>query len=149
MLDRNSAIEKFENSSLQILVGTDVIGRGIDFNNVNLIINYDVPSNLDCYIHRIGRTGRCGASGHSISFINENNKNSVRDIFEYLKFNNFNIPETISNLCYKLYGYKQNKSSESSKYSFTYIKSISFKEINNSNEFYKPLPVTKMSWRKL
>ncbi len=148
MLDRNSAIEKFENSSVQILVGTDVIGRGIDFSNVNLIINYDVPSNLDCYIHRIGRTGRCGASGHSISFINENNKNSIRDIFEYLKFNNFVIPETISNLCYKLYGYKQLKNPEPSKHSFTFTKTFSFKEIQNSNEFYKPTPVTKMSWRK-
>lgn len=54
------------------MVATDVASRGLDVNDITYVINYDVPKNVEDYIHRIGRTGRAGKKGRSIAFINEN-----------------------------------------------------------------------------
>lgn len=53
------------------MVATDVASRGLDVNDITYVINYDVPKNVEDYIHRIGRTGRAGKKGKSIAFINE------------------------------------------------------------------------------
>ena len=58
------------------MVSTDILGRGIDYERVNIVINYDMPNNSDQYLHRVGRAGRFGTKGLSISFIasEENSK---------------------------------------------------------------------------
>ena len=65
---RNKAIEDFKNKKATILIATDVAARGIDINNVDAIINFDMPNVPETYVHRIGRTGRAGKSGIAFSF---------------------------------------------------------------------------------
>ncbi|NVK75088.1 MAG: DEAD/DEAH box helicase, partial [Oceanospirillaceae bacterium] len=67
---RQSALKKFSNGGIQILVATDVAARGLDVSNVTHVINYQLPASIDSYIHRIGRTGRAGKSGKAYTFIN-------------------------------------------------------------------------------
>lgn len=66
---RNKVMENFRFGSLQILVGTDVAARGLDIEEVDLVFNYDLPQDLENYIHRIGRTGRAGRDGLAVSFV--------------------------------------------------------------------------------
>lgn len=66
---RQRAIEMFKQSRIQVLVATDLASRGLDINNVTHVINYDLPENLENYIHRIGRTGRADKKGRALTFI--------------------------------------------------------------------------------
>jgi len=67
---REIALRKFKKGQVQVLVATDVVARGIDVQNVELVINYEAPRNYTDYVHRIGRTGRAGKTGRAITFIN-------------------------------------------------------------------------------
>src|SRR5690554_721390 len=64
----------FKNRSLKILVGTDIISRGIDVVGIELVINYDTPSDPEDYVHRVGRTARADSQGEAITFVNEKDK---------------------------------------------------------------------------
>jgi ATP-dependent RNA helicase DeaD len=66
---REKVIRNFRSDRIQILIATDVAARGLDVNNVDLVINYDVPVDSETYLHRIGRTGRAGKEGIAISFV--------------------------------------------------------------------------------
>ena len=68
---REDVLRQFRNRELQILVATDILSRGIDIENISLIINYDVPPDAEDYIHRIGRTARAETTGVAFTFINE------------------------------------------------------------------------------
>ena len=67
---REKVMSGFKNGIIEILVATDVAGRGIDVNDINAVFNYDLPRDDEDYIHRIGRTGRAGKSGRSFTFVN-------------------------------------------------------------------------------
>ena len=77
---RNKAIEDFKTKKASILIATDVAARGIDINNVDAIINFDIPNIPETYIHRIGRTGRAGKSGIAFSFCSPDENNYIKDI---------------------------------------------------------------------
>ncbi len=66
---RDKVMNKFRNGNIDILVATDVASRGLDIDGVEVIINYDVPQNIDDYIHRIGRTARAGKTGYAFSLV--------------------------------------------------------------------------------
>jgi ATP-dependent RNA helicase DeaD len=66
---RDRVMNKFRNSALEFLVATDVAARGIDVDDVQVVVNYDLPYDPEDYVHRIGRTGRAGRSGRAISFV--------------------------------------------------------------------------------
>jgi ATP-dependent RNA helicase DeaD len=66
---RDSVFKSLRNGAIQILVATDVVGRGIDVSTVSHIINYDLPDDCDDYVHRVGRTGRMGREGIAFSFV--------------------------------------------------------------------------------
>ena len=66
---REVALRKFKNGHVQVLVATDVVARGIDVKDVELVINYETPRNYTDYVHRIGRTGRAGKTGRAVTFI--------------------------------------------------------------------------------
>lgn len=67
--DRNNTIRAFKEDKAKILVATDVASRGLNLNNIDLVLNRDVPSDPESYVHRIGRTGRAGAEGKAITLV--------------------------------------------------------------------------------
>ena len=77
---REQALQNFKESSLRVLVATDVAARGIDVDNISLVINYNLPEDPRNYIHRIGRTARAGKSGMAISFAVENDMRQLTTI---------------------------------------------------------------------
>jgi ATP-dependent RNA helicase RhlE len=77
---RQAALEGFRDGTFQILVATDIAARGIDVTRVSHVINYDIPSTPDAYLHRIGRTGRATRSGEAFTFITGEDKDMVRAI---------------------------------------------------------------------
>jgi ATP-dependent RNA helicase RhlE len=86
-LDQNGREEvllEFKSRRLQILVATDILSRGIDIDNIDLVINYDVPNDGEDYIHRIGRTARAETDGVAYTFISEKEQNKFRVIEDLL-----------------------------------------------------------------
>lgn len=69
--EREKVLLKFRNRQLQILVATDVLSRGIDVENISVVVNYDVPHDAEDYVHRVGRTARAEQTGIAITFINQ------------------------------------------------------------------------------
>jgi len=67
--DREKAIKDFLSGSYRVLLASDIVGRGFDFSDVSIVMNYDMPNNIEAYIHRIGRAGRAGDIGNSITLI--------------------------------------------------------------------------------
>jgi len=82
---RRDAMEGFKNGRYRVLVATDIAARGIDVTNIELVVNYDLPTQAEDYIHRIGRTGRAGASGHAISFATSDQRGDLRTIEKLLR----------------------------------------------------------------
>ncbi|HMR56943.1 MAG TPA: DEAD/DEAH box helicase [Cyclobacteriaceae bacterium] len=70
-IEREHILREFKNKQLNVLIGTDVLSRGIDVEGIDLVINYDVPPDPEDYIHRIGRTARAATTGSAITFIND------------------------------------------------------------------------------
>lgn len=83
--EREEYLRGFKNKNFNILVATDVLSRGIDINNLNLVINYDVPRDAEDYIHRIGRTARAETTGTSFTFINEKDQRKIASIEKLLE----------------------------------------------------------------
>ncbi len=77
---RQNALNNFKNKELRVLVATDIAARGIDIDELALVINYEIPNIPETYVHRIGRTGRAGASGKAISFCDKEEQAYIRDI---------------------------------------------------------------------
>ncbi|MGB5422408.1 MAG: C-terminal helicase domain-containing protein, partial [Desulfobacterales bacterium] len=77
---RQDAMNGFKSGKYQVLVATDIAARGIDVSNVSHVINYDMPSTPEAYIHRIGRTGRAERSGEAFTLITDEDKQMVKAI---------------------------------------------------------------------
>ena len=75
--ERFSKFKSFKDLNARILVSTDLFGRGIDIERVNVVINYDFPDDSDQYLHRVGRAGRFGTKGIPISFISSEADNEI------------------------------------------------------------------------
>jgi ATP-dependent RNA helicase UAP56/SUB2 len=79
--ERIKRYKEFKEFNKRICVATDVFGRGIDIERINLAINYDLPADADSYLHRVGRAGRFGTKGLSISFVStEDDEKVLKDI---------------------------------------------------------------------
>ena len=81
--DRDQVLARFRNHSVRVLIATDVAGRGLDVEGLDLVINYDLPEQAEIYIHRIGRTGRAGATGVAISMVRDETDRDLEDIEEF------------------------------------------------------------------
>lgn len=91
--DRNMIVNEFREGKTRLLLTTDLLARGIDIPQVNLVINYDLPINKETYIHRIGRCGRFGKKGVSISMVKMNDSNEVRILNRMKNYYNIDISE--------------------------------------------------------
>jgi len=80
---RDSALERFREGKVDVLVATDIIARGIDISDITHVVNYDVPENPEDYVHRAGRTARAGATGWALTFVGPDEITQLREI-EYL-----------------------------------------------------------------
>lgn len=90
--DRDETITLFSNKSYKILIATDVASRGLDIDDVELVINYALPRDLEVYTHRIGRTARAGKSGHAIALVESRDM----EIFDDLNYENSFVLENLS-----------------------------------------------------
>ncbi|KAJ5327817.1 hypothetical protein N7541_008924 [Penicillium brevicompactum] len=96
--ERERALELFRNGRCPILVATAVAARGLDIPNVTHVINYDLPTDIDDYVHRIGRTGRAGNTGIATAFFNRGNRGVVRDLLELLKEAHQEVPSFLESI---------------------------------------------------
>jgi superfamily II DNA/RNA helicase len=95
---RNNAISEFKSGKKRILVSTDVAARGLDIPRLEIVVNWDMPSRLEQYVHRVGRTGRNGASGRSFTFFTRNFAFLAPDLVELLRRHNQEIDPNLLNL---------------------------------------------------
>ncbi len=84
-LQREEVMLAFKSGKIDILVATDIVARGIDIDDIGLVINYDVPRDPEDYIHRIGRTGRASATGEAITFVSEKEQGKFHRIERFLE----------------------------------------------------------------
>lgn len=82
--ERDQVLARFRNESVRILVATDVAGRGIDVDDLDLVVNYELPDHADVYVHRVGRTGRAGKQGRAVSLYTSAQKPKLNAIEEFI-----------------------------------------------------------------
>jgi len=78
-IERYNAFKEYK---ARILVSTDIFGRGVDFEKVNIVVNYDMPRDADSYLHRVGRSGRFGTKGLAVSFVTTAEDEGVMDVVQ-------------------------------------------------------------------
>lgn len=91
--ERTEIMTNFRAGSTRILISTDLLARGIDVHQVSLVINYDIPSDKECYIHRIGRSGRFGRRGRAINFATDRDLWKIEDLQRYYETQINELPE--------------------------------------------------------
>uniref|UniRef100_A0A8C4SKE4 RNA helicase n=1 Tax=Erpetoichthys calabaricus TaxID=27687 RepID=A0A8C4SKE4_ERPCA len=98
--ERNSILQGLLHGEYDVVISTGVLGRGLDLVNVKLVVNFDMPSSMDEYVHQIGRAGRLGQRGTAITFINNNNKRLFLDVVTRVKPTGSLLPPQLTNSPY-------------------------------------------------
>lgn len=95
--EREIVLQKFKNKQIKTLVATDILSRGIDIEDLSMVLNYDVPSDVEDYIHRIGRTARAASKGKAVTFINKDDQYKFQRIEKHLgrEVEKNPLPETL------------------------------------------------------
>jgi len=96
--ERQSVMKQFREGEFRILVSTDITARGIDVQQVSLVINYDVPKDSSTYIHRIGRSGRYGRKGVAINFALNSDQSKIKNIENAYKIKIEPLPKDVENV---------------------------------------------------
>ena len=96
--ERELIMREFRSGSTRVLITTDLLARGIDVQQVSLVINYELPLNRENYIHRIGRSGRFGRKGVAINFITQGDVNCLRDIEKFYETQIEEMPRDVADL---------------------------------------------------
>jgi len=96
--ERNEIMSEFRSGKQRVLIATDVWGRGLDVQQVSLVINYDLPNSRELYIHRIGRSGRFGRKGVAINFVRNDDIRILRDIEQYYGTQIDEMPMNVADL---------------------------------------------------
>ena len=97
MQEREHALRSFRTGVTPVLVATDVAARGLDIPHVAHVINFDLPNDIDDYVHRIGRTGRAGKSGLATAFFTDNNISLAKPLAELMQEANQTVPDWLMN----------------------------------------------------
>ena len=97
---REKLLQQFKDGQVNVLIATDVAARGLHIPDVNFVVNFDLPTDAEDYVHRIGRTGRAGASGTAISLICETYAMNIMDIEEYIE-HSIPVEREINDLLFK------------------------------------------------
>ena len=94
---REEVMLNFKNNKVKILVATDIVARGIDIEDIGLVLNYDVPHDPEDYIHRIGRTARAAASGAAMTFVSEEEQGKFHQIEKFIErdIRKAELPESV------------------------------------------------------
>jgi len=95
---RSETIRRFKDGSCNVMIATDVAARGLDISNVDWVVNYDFPNDIENYIHRIGRTGRANKKGNSITYMTLDDARFARKLISILKEANQEVPEGLIEL---------------------------------------------------
>jgi translation initiation factor 4A len=98
MKEREVIMKEFRSGSSRVLITTDLLARGIDVQQVSLVINYDLPSNIENYLHRIGRSGRFGRKGVAINFVTEDDVRTLRSIEQHYNTQVEEMPSNVADL---------------------------------------------------
>merc|ERR1711990_1326299 len=96
--ERDIIMREFRSGSSRVLITTDLLARGIDVQQVSLVINYDLPTNWENYIHRIGRGGRFGRKGVAINFVTEDDRRNLKDIEQFYNTQIDEMPMNVADL---------------------------------------------------
>ncbi|CAI5445295.1 unnamed protein product [Caenorhabditis angaria] len=96
--ERDAIMREFRSGSSRVLITTDILARGIDVQQVSLVINYDLPTNRENYIHRIGRSGRFGRKGVAINFVTDADARQLKEIETYYNTSIDVMPAQIADL---------------------------------------------------
>eukprot|EP00440_Ansanella_granifera_P027122 gb/GFBE01029458.1/.p1 GENE.gb/GFBE01029458.1/~~gb/GFBE01029458.1/.p1 ORF type:complete len:392 (+),score=96.58 gb/GFBE01029458.1/:1-1176(+) len=96
--ERDLVMREFRSGSSRVLISTDLLARGIDVQQVSLVINYDLPQNMDNYLHRIGRSGRFGRKGVAINFVTNQDVRTMKDIERFYHTQIEEMPMDIADL---------------------------------------------------
>ena len=109
--EREMALRSFRSGQTPVLVATDVAARGLDIPNVTHVINFDLPSDIDDYVHRIGRTGRAGKKGLATAFFSDNDSNIARSLMEVMQESDQEVPAFLGNFASRFGGGGKSKRS--------------------------------------
>jgi translation initiation factor 4A len=93
--ERMDIMREYRNGKTRILISTDLLSRGIDVQNVSLVINYDLPNNKECYLHRIGRSGRFGRKGIAINFVTDEDSWKINELEKFYETQIEELPVNI------------------------------------------------------
>lgn len=96
--EREAALASFKRGITPVMVATDVASRGLDIPNVTQVVNFDLPTNIDDYVHRIGRTGRAGNVGAALAFVNEKNAGVIRELRDLLEESHQEVPQWLTQM---------------------------------------------------
>jgi len=96
--ERDEIMQSFRSGESRVLITTDLWARGIDVQQVSLVINYDLPNNRELYIHRIGRSGRFGRKGVAINFVKNDDIRILRDIEQFYSTQIDEMPMNVADL---------------------------------------------------
>jgi superfamily II DNA/RNA helicase len=96
--ERNTIMKQFRDGVSRVLISTDLLSRGIDVQQVSIVINYDIPNNIDSYLHRIGRSGRFGRKGTAVNFVTYYDIKKMHEIEKYYSTEIQEMPQNIESI---------------------------------------------------
>ncbi|GMI84183.1 RNA Helicase 37 [Hibiscus trionum] len=102
--EREQALRSFKSGTTPILVATDVAARGLDIPHVAHVVNFDLPNDIDDYVHRIGRTGRAGKTGLATAFFNDNNASLAKSLADLMQEANQEVPAWLTRYAARSFG---------------------------------------------
>lgn len=109
---RQHAMDSLRNGNVSILVATNVASRGIDIDDITVIINYDFVKDIEEYVHRVGRTGRAGKTGHAITLLTRKDWRKANDLIEVLEKSGQVVSKELRDMAYRYEIYQKRKKEE-------------------------------------